>query len=350
MVLAVLLTSAAHGTEREALTAFHEAMGGTHWDQAKGWLPEADLDDWHGVEVAQGHVVSLILPDNNLTGELPDALAKLTHLERLDLRWNTIGGDIPESLSWLLKAEEVLLSSNNLTGTIPEAMGSMPALTRLDLSYNRLTGEIPAALGELNSLRSIGLQHNRLSGAIPQSMGNIGTLQRVIVNNNDLYGSLPPGFGEIDGLHLNISDNQIRRPGADFAKGAVSVVSGKSAETLYGVDVFDETTNVIGDDDARAFMTEVLRAIEVRDGFLYLHEKVLPKSIEADRVRELVDGMNGRLVEEGETIQSVNDLDRVLELYSPGTIDVPDNSISDQLSAEDEPGAIAWGYTSHIRT
>ncbi len=323
IVLAALLTGAAHGTEREALTAFYEAMGGTHWDQAEGWLTEFRLDDWHGVEVAHGHVVSLALPDNNLTGELTDALAKLTHLERLDLRWNAIGGDIPESLSWLLKAKEVLLSGNNLTGAIPEAIGSMPALTRLDLSYNGLTGEIPAALGELNSLRSIGLQHNRLSGAIPQSMGNIGTLQRVIVNNNDLYGSLPSGFGDIDGLHLNLAGNAIERAGTDI-KGATIAITRKSARSLYGVDVLGETTRIMHGDHASDFITDVMRAIEVRDGFLYLHTAILPDTVDAQEVQALIDGMNQRLEREGETIQSVSDLERVLELYSPGTVEIPD--------------------------
>lgn len=245
MVFAVLLAGLAHGTERDALNAFYEAMGGAHWNQAEGWMTDAHLDDWHGVEVVNGQVVSLTLPDNNLTGELPEALAKLAHLQRLDLRWNAIGGDIPESLARLLKAEEVLLSGNDLTGSIPASIGSMPALKRLDLSYNGLTGEIPAALGKLSSLRSIGLQHNRLSGAIPQSMGNIGTLQRVIVSSNDLYGSIPSGFGGIDGFHLNVAANTIKLSGADSMKG-VKIVSGpKSATTLYGVDVLNETTKFL---------------------------------------------------------------------------------------------------------
>ena len=298
-------------------------MGGAHWNKAEGWLTDARLDDWHGVEAVHGSVVSLTLPDNNLTGELPDALAELTHLERLDLRWNAIGGDIPESVGRLLKAEEVLLSGNDLTGSIPASIGSMPTLKRLDLSYNGLTGEIPATLGKLRSLRSIGLQHNRLSGAIPQSMGNIGTLQRVIVNNNDLYGPVPSGFGGIDGLHLNVSANTVELSDTDFMKGAMLVSSPKSAQSLYGVDVLNETTGLLEEGHTREFITDVMRAIEVRDGFLHLHTKILPDTVEAQQVQALIDGMNQRLEQQGDTIESVNDLERALELYSPGTLEVP---------------------------
>ncbi|MYF12817.1 MAG: hypothetical protein F4229_17890 [Gammaproteobacteria bacterium] len=87
--------------------------------------------------------------------------------------------------------------------------------------------------------------------------------------------------------------------------------------------MLDEMTLVIDDDKASEFVTGVLRAVEVHDGFLHLHEKILPKGVDAGHVRELIDGMNGRLVEKGETVQSVNDLKRVFELYSPSAIEVP---------------------------
>lgn len=66
-----------------------------------------------------------------------------------------------------------------------------------------------------------------------------------------------------------------------------------------------------------------MRAIEVRDGFLYLHTKILPDTVDARKVQVLIDGMNQRLEQEGETIETVNDLERVFELYSPGTLEVP---------------------------
>lgn len=325
------LTGVTTASERSGLSTFYEAMGGTHWDRADAWLTDAPLDNWYGVEVAGGHVVGLRLADNNLTGQLPDVLAELESLDYLDLRWNAITGTIPARVGQMGKLKTLLLAGNNLTGIVPRQLGSLSNLERLDLSYNSLNGEIPVAFAGLKSLQSIGLQHNRLSGSIPYGMGEIGALKRVIVNNNDLYGPVPSGFGEIEGLHLIAWNNYIDQPADDFGKGNVVVVNPKSTETLYGVDVLDQTTVVVDDDHVNTFIAEVMRTIEVRNGFLHLHKKILPRSVEVQPVQELIDSMNEQLIKEGETIDSINDLERVFELYSPVTIEVPDSTPSGGL-------------------
>lgn len=276
-------------------------MGGTLWENSSGWLTDAPLDDWHGVDEVGGRVVALELPDNGLVGELPSAIAALDQLNTLDLRWNAILGAIPESLGSMASLETLLLSGNQLTGAIPRQWGSEGRLRRLDLSYNGLIGEIPETLGNLASLQSMGLGHNDLTGSIPNSLARIKTLKRVIANNNRLYGSLPNAFAKSKDMHLNVKENHIDQPLTHATKGDVVVISGKSAKALHGVDFLDETTLVVEDERASAFITEVMRAIEVRDGFLHLNGKVLPRSVDAELVQELIHGMNGRLVEKGET-------------------------------------------------
>ncbi len=346
VAVVVLTMGVAYANERAALEAFYEALDGDQWTQSGGWLTDAPLDAWYGVEVVGGHIVGLELPDNGLRGELPDALATLDRLNSLDLRWNRITGLIPASLGGLASLETLLLSGNQLTGSIPPSLGLLSGLKRMDLSYNALTGEIPEVFGELSSLQSIGLQHNRLSGSIPQEMGSVSTLQRVIVNNNDLYGLIPFGFREIDGLHLNVASNLIDRLDTDSMHGEVVAIVRKSAETPSGVDMLNETTHVFDDDNAIEFVTDVMRAIEVRDGLLHLHDKILPSSVDVGLVRDLIDGMNDRLVEEGETIQSVNDLERVFELYSPGTIEVPTPFGTEYLYSEGKGSEATFRFKS----
>ena len=79
----------------------------------------------------------------------------------------------------------------------------------------------------------------------------------------------------------------------------------------------------MGSGAAVEFISNVLRAIEVRDGYLLLHDKILPRGANPERMGALIDGMNRRLAEKGETINSINDLERVFELYSPETMEVP---------------------------
>ena len=59
--------------------------------------------DWHGVTVASGRVTGLSLPNNNLTGVLPDALGHLSALTTLNLSNNPglTDGEIPGALSSL---------------------------------------------------------------------------------------------------------------------------------------------------------------------------------------------------------------------------------------------------------
>ena len=57
-------------TDREALRAFYDAMGGARWKQNMGWKENAeDLSAWFNVSVnASGRVIAVVVTDNNLNG------------------------------------------------------------------------------------------------------------------------------------------------------------------------------------------------------------------------------------------------------------------------------------------
>ena len=86
-------------TERDALVALYEGTGGPGWATRNGWLSDAPLRRWAGVEVdAQGRVVGLDLSGNGLSGPIPRELGGLAHLEELSLAWNVLSGAVPPEL------------------------------------------------------------------------------------------------------------------------------------------------------------------------------------------------------------------------------------------------------------
>ncbi|GLU21829.1 hypothetical protein SLE2022_379430 [Rubroshorea leprosula] len=91
-------------------------------------------------------LVNLIdLSSNNLEGEIPKEIVKLSTLGTLNLSRNQLTGKIPEKIGDLQLLETLDLSINHLTGPIPTSTSSMTLLSHLNLSYNDLSGPIPLA-------------------------------------------------------------------------------------------------------------------------------------------------------------------------------------------------------------
>ncbi|MCB0234581.1 MAG: Two component regulator three Y domain protein, partial [Anaerolineae bacterium] len=79
---------------------------------------------WYGVTCTAGHVTTLDLQDNNLTGSLPGQLSNLPNLQHLLLLRNELSGAIPTSLGSLTQLQELSLSQNKLTGSIPTQLAN----------------------------------------------------------------------------------------------------------------------------------------------------------------------------------------------------------------------------------
>ena len=198
-----------HAGDRAVLTAFYDATGGAGWRIGTNWKTAAPLRDWHGVTTdADGRVSELALSANALTGPIPDALGRLTSLQRLSLGGNELTGPIPAALGDLTSLRWLFLDRNALTGPIPAELGSLLNLTTLDLSRNDLTGPIPAALGRLENLGGLSLAGNDLTGPVPAALGNLASLASLVLGENDLTGPLPAELGRLENLQrLDLSYN-----------------------------------------------------------------------------------------------------------------------------------------------
>jgi Leucine-rich repeat (LRR) protein len=222
-------------TEREVLEELYRSAGGPDWVSSGGWLTDAPLAQWQGVETdATGSVVALRLRRNHLTGSLPVELARLPELrvldlagnglagqippglgaldrlERLNLGRNRLSGGIPSSFGQLSELRQLALVDNGLSGTVPAELGDLGRLELLELGRNQFVGEIPAELGELANLTQLDLGENLLTGTIPPELGDLERLQSIDLHGNQLSGSVPSSLGRLSAMEaIRLADNQL---------------------------------------------------------------------------------------------------------------------------------------------
>ena len=202
--------------ELEALQSLYNFTNGDSWDNSENWLTDAPFAEWYGIQTDdEGRVIGIYLSDNNLKGELPPELGRLSQLEWLGLANNELSGLIPPELGDLYNLRILVLLNNDLTGPIPYQLGKLQELLEMYLEGNRLSGPIPAQLGDLRKLYFLNLTDNELSGDIPSSLGNLQELRDLHIAANDLSGPIPRELGDLSKLkRLDIRDNDLT--GGDF--------------------------------------------------------------------------------------------------------------------------------------
>ena len=202
--------------ELEALQALYNFTNGDSWDNSENWLTDAPFAEWYGIQTDdEGRVIGIYLSDNNLKGELPPELGRLSQLKWLGLANNDLSGLIPPELGDLDNLRILVLFNNELTGPIPYQLGKLQELLEMYLEDNRLSGPIPTQLGDLRKLYFLNLTDNELSGDIPSSLGNLQELRDLHIAANDLSGPIPRELGDLINLkRLVIADNDLT--GGDF--------------------------------------------------------------------------------------------------------------------------------------
>ena len=215
--------------DRAVLVELYEALDGENWTNNSNWLSDLPIREWKDVtNDADGRVNGLYLTNNNLSGDIPAALANLASLEHVYLTGNQLTGEIPGELGGLANLEVLYLVRNQLTGEIPAELGTLAKLELLSLWHNQLTGEIPTELSSLDNLEELYLYNNRLTGEIPVELARLSKLRGLSLHNNQLTGEIPSEFGDLTNLQrLNLSQNQLT--------GEIPVVLGNLAnmERLY---------------------------------------------------------------------------------------------------------------------
>ncbi|KAF3591219.1 hypothetical protein DY000_02025210 [Brassica cretica] len=110
-----------------------------NWDDTA-----VDPCSWNMISCsADGFVLSLGAPSQDLSGTLSSSISNLTYLQTVLLQNNYITGHIPPEIGKLMKLKTLDLSTNNFTGQIPSTLSASTNLQYLDLSYNNLSGPVP---------------------------------------------------------------------------------------------------------------------------------------------------------------------------------------------------------------
>ncbi|SHI02911.1 RHS repeat-associated core domain-containing protein [Chryseolinea serpens] len=197
--------------EFAALKDFFTSLGGSTWTKKTGWpttswvanITAAQMDAWYGIVVESGDITGLSFVQNNLTGQIPASLSRLTMMKAIDLRINKIGGVIPATITSLANLKDLRLYDNLITGTIPEDIGRLTNLEYLTVAKNNLTGHVPASIGQLTKLYWLGLYLNSdLGGPLPTEFYNLINLTDLYIYDTQIEGELLPQIGNLSKLRI----------------------------------------------------------------------------------------------------------------------------------------------------
>ena len=122
--------------QRYALASLYFSTEGDQWSNNLYWLSDQDeCTMWFSriAEVATGaicntdrHMITLDLDYNNLRGTLPQEIALLSHLRRVELYGGPqafISGSLPSQIALLTDLESMNVRGNRITGSIPSELG-----------------------------------------------------------------------------------------------------------------------------------------------------------------------------------------------------------------------------------
>ena len=147
--------------EFEILKKFYTATNGASW--TKKWdTTQNNLNkaSWAGISLKNGHVISINLFNNNLSGTLPEEITGLKFLKTLNLSNNQLSGNIPKDVYLFSDMESLDLSSNLLSGSIPAKVSELKKLKKIAIGNNKFTGAIPSELSDFTVLEYLDLSSN----------------------------------------------------------------------------------------------------------------------------------------------------------------------------------------------
>ncbi|KAL6571122.1 hypothetical protein OROGR_000672 [Orobanche gracilis] len=233
------------------------------------WNQSGDCCQWNGVTCNKGHVISLDLSEEYISGGLNySSLFNLQYLQNLNLAYNNFGSPIPSSFQKLKNLRHLNLSNAGFEGQIPAEISQLTKLATLDLSSSftsqstlilekpdigmfvqnltqitklyldgvrvsvggkqwchalssmknlqvlsmsscNLSGPIDSSLSKLQSLSVIRLNLNNMSSPVPKSFANFFNLTVLLLSGCGLTGAFPKDIFQVKTLKvLDISHNQ----------------------------------------------------------------------------------------------------------------------------------------------
>ncbi|KAK6275451.1 hypothetical protein POUND7_005160 [Theobroma cacao] len=178
-------------------------------NQLKGSIPEAFGN--------MSALKQLSLFSNQLEGGIPKSFRNMCSLESLLLHHNSLSGDFTEYTQNLSGCTEhslkiLVLDNNQITGSIPDQMARFSLLTDLSLGNNRLHGTISEGIGHLSELEILDLHGNSLKGPrFPKWIQSQNNFAELDISAAEISDTIPLWFWDLSPSlrYLNLSYNQI---------------------------------------------------------------------------------------------------------------------------------------------
>ncbi|XP_050142662.1 receptor-like protein 7 isoform X1 [Malus sylvestris] len=151
----------------------------------------------------------LDLHSNQLQGQIAIFTPSAAYV---DYSSNNFSSSIPPEIGdFIFYTVFFSLSSNHFHGIIPESICKAPYLQVLDLSNNSLGGTIPRCLTEISrTLAVLNLRRNRLGGSVPNRFPQHCSLKTLDLSGNQIAGLFPKSLANCTMLEvLNMGNNQI---------------------------------------------------------------------------------------------------------------------------------------------
>lgn len=183
--------AAEQAKERAALIAIYNALDGDNWENNENWCTDKPLNEWYGVWIENGHVISIddALNYNNVHGDIPAELGDLTHLQRLQLYSAQGITSLPKEIGKLDRVWAMSIYGSSIT-SLPDEMGNMRLLNTLNLSDMPIK-TLPKELANCLNLSAIYISGTELE-TLPAEFANFVKLGALTLSNNQLT-TLPEG-------------------------------------------------------------------------------------------------------------------------------------------------------------
>ncbi|KAG5627499.1 hypothetical protein H5410_012717 [Solanum commersonii] len=141
------------------------------------------------------------LSNNKLTGSIPSSIGECSYLKALDLGNNFLSGSFPSSLGQLIQLQSLHLNDNKFSGGVPISLKNLSSLETLDLGNNRLSGKFPSWISDgFQNLRILSLRSNSFSGELPLGMSKLSSLQVLDLAENNITGAIPTSTGDLNAM------------------------------------------------------------------------------------------------------------------------------------------------------
>lgn len=133
---------------------------------------------------------------------------------RLNVYGNELSGQLPSELGRLTRLLSLDLSENQFAGSLPTELALVTNLAILAIhqTAGKLQGQIPA-FDVFPNMKELNLESNMFEGQIPDNfLAGVGDKTKEIIVSlgyNQLTGSIPTTLTEFDALNLKLEGNQI---------------------------------------------------------------------------------------------------------------------------------------------